>query len=62
MVSANKINAISTLSCLIAELSLPYHVAHDMSHVISAGCVARDLHTIAPWPLERTYWRHFAAQ
>ena len=25
-----------------------------MLHVISARCVARDLHTIAPWPLERT--------
>ena len=43
MVSANKIkakvNAISTLSNLIAEL-----------------CVARDFHTIAFWPLERTCW------
>ena len=32
-----------------------------MLHVISTRCVARDLHTIAPWPLERTCWRQFAA-
>ena len=30
--------------------------------VISARCVAHDLHTITPWPLERTCWRRFAAQ
>ena len=30
-------------------------------HVISARCVARDLHTIAPRPLERACWRQFAA-
>ena len=28
-----------------------------MLHIISARCVARDLHTIAPGPLERTCWR-----
>ena len=33
-----------------------------MLHVLSARCVARDLHTIAPGPLERTCWRRFAAQ
>ena len=57
-----KINAISTLSNLKAELSLrtTWHVARHL-HVISARCVARDLHTIAPGPLERTYWRQFAA-
>ena len=33
-----------------------------MLHVISARCVARDLHTVAPWPLQRTYWRQFAVQ
>ena len=38
-----------------------YHVAHDMLHVISARCVARDLHTIARGPLERTCWRQHAA-
>ena len=27
----------------------------------SARCVARDLHTITPGPLERTCWRQFAA-
>ena len=32
-----------------------------MLHVISARCVARDLHTIAPGPLERRSWRRFAA-
>ena len=30
--------------------------------VISTGCVAHDLHTIAPWPLERTCWRQFLVQ
>ena len=29
--------------------------------MISARCVARDLHTISPGPLERTCWRQFAA-
>ena len=33
-----------------------------MLHVIGARCVARDLHTIAPGPLERTCWRRFAVQ
>ena len=33
-----------------------------MLHVISAGCVARDLHTISPGPLDRTCWRQFATQ
>ena len=33
-----------------------------MLHVISAQCVAHDLHMIAPGPLERTCWRRFAAQ
>ena len=32
-----------------------------MLHVISTQCVARDLHTIVPKPLERTCWRQFAA-
>ena len=32
-----------------------------MLHVISAQCVARNLHTIAPGPLEYTCWRRFAA-
>ena len=30
--------------------------------MISARCVAHDLHKIAPGPLERTCWRRFAAQ
>ena len=64
--SANKnkaqINAISTLSNLTAELSLrtKWHVTWHL-HVISARCVARDLHTVAPGPLEHTCWRQFAA-
>ena len=33
-----------------------------MVHVISARCVARDLHTITPGPLERTCWGRFTAQ
>ena len=65
IVSANKdqaqsqINANSTLSNLIAELS---QVARCMSHVQSARCVTYDLHTIAPGPLERMCWRQFIAQ
>ena len=57
-----QINAISTLSNLIAELSLrtKWHVTWHL-HVISARCVARDLHTVAPGPLERACWRQFAA-
>ena len=39
-----------------------YHVARYMLHMISARCVARDLHTTAHLPLERTCWRQFAAQ
>ena len=38
-----------------------YHVAH-MLYVISAWCVACDLHTISPWPLEHTFWRQLAVQ
>ena len=55
-----QINAISTLSNLIAELSLrtKWHVTWHL-HVISARCVARDVLTIAPGPLE--LWRQFAA-
>ena len=58
----HRFNAISTLSNLIAELSLrtKWHVTWHL-HVISARCVARDLHTVAPGPLERTCWRQFAA-
>ena len=33
-----------------------------MLHVISAQCVARDLHTYAPWLLECTCWRQFTVQ
>ena len=33
-----------------------------MLHVIGARCVAHDLQTNAPWPLERTCWRQFATQ
>ena len=33
-----------------------------MLHVIRARCAARDLHTIAPGPLDRACWRQFAAQ
>ena len=51
-----------TISNLIAELSLSYHVAHGILHVISALCAARDLHTIAPGPHELTYWIQFAEQ
>ena len=45
---------------LIAELSLRTKW-HATWHMISARCVARDLHTVAPGPLERTCWRRFAA-
>ena len=33
-----------------------------MLHMISAKCVAHDLDTIAPEPLERMCWRRFMAQ
>ena len=33
-----------------------------MLHMISARCVARDLHTIAPRPHDCTFWKQFAAQ
>ena len=52
-------NATSALSNTIAELSLPYHMAHDMLHVISARRVARALHTVGPWALQRYGWRQF---
>ena len=39
-----------------------YHVAHDTLHVMRDGCVTREMHMIAPWSLERTSWRQFAAQ
>ena len=54
---------IWALSNLIAELSLrtTWHVKWHL-HVISARCVARDLHTTAPGPLGRMCWRQFAAQ
>ena len=45
-----KFFTISTLSNLIAELSLS-----TMLHVISARCVA-------PWPFERRLWRQFEVQ
>ena len=48
-----KINVISTRSNLIPELPPSYHLAHCRLHVINARCAARDLHTIAPVPLER---------
>ena len=35
---------------------MPHGTKHDMLHLINARCVACDLHTIAPWPLERTSW------
>ena len=37
-------------------------MTHSMLHVMSTRCVARDLHTVAPWPLEHVCWRQFAAQ
>ena len=37
-------------------------MAHDMLHVINALCTVRDVHTIAPGPLERACWRQFATQ
>ena len=55
-----QINAISTLSNLIAELSLrtKWHATWHL-HVISVQCVAGDLHMIVPRPLERACWRQF---
>ena len=41
-----------------ARICCNWQVARNtyMLHVISAWCVARDLHTIEPGPLERTCW------
>ena len=39
-----------------------YQVAHCRLHVIRVQCVGRDLHMIAPGPLERMCWRQFLAQ
>ena len=33
-----------------------------MLHLISAWCVAHDLHAIAPWSLKCTCWRQFTAE
>ena len=52
-----KINEISTLS--IAEL--PHHNKWHKLHMISAPCVACDLHAVVPWPLEHTCLRQFVA-
>ena len=41
---------------------MPRGMQHNMLNVISALCVASDLHTTAPGPLESTCWRQFAAQ
>ena len=41
-------------SVKLNSLAVPsYHVAYSMMHMISARCVAGDLQTIAPGPLER---------
>ena len=60
--SKAKINAISTLSNLIAEL--PLCTTWQVTHVTrdKRSMCARDLHTIAPGPLERTCWRQFTGQ
>ena len=41
---------------------VPRGMYHDMLQVISARCVARDLLTIAPGPLEHMCWKQFVAQ
>ena len=60
LVEQNDVSWADRLICLCLFPS--FHMAHDMLHVISAGCVARDLHTIAPWPLGCTCWRQLAKQ
>ena len=57
-----RINATSTLSNLIDELSLNYQVAHDTLHVICDLCVGHDLHTVVSWPLEHMCWRQLVVQ
>ena len=47
---------------LTVDVRLGQPLNRNRLHVISARCVARDLHTIALWPLERTSRRQFAAQ
>ena len=34
---------------------LSYHVAHNIIHMMIARCVARDLHVISPWSVERRF-------
>ena len=36
-----------------------YQVVHGMLQVVSAQCVAHDVHMIVSWPLECTCWRQF---
>ena len=48
--------------CHWQEEKQKLEVVRDMLHVIGALCAARDLHTIAPWQLQRTRWRQFATQ
>ena len=60
--SEAEINAISTLSDLIAELYLRTMWHTKLVHTKSARCVAHDLHMIVPWPLERMCERQFAVQ
>ena len=55
-------DAISTLSDLVCRTKPSYCVARDMLRVVGPKVFAHDLHTIAPWPLERVCWRQFAAQ
>ena len=49
-------------SVKLSSWAIPHGTKHDMLHVMSARCVARDLHTIVPRPVEHTCWRSFAAQ
>ena len=51
-----KINAISTLSNLLAELTLrtTWHVIQHVLHAVIARSVALDFHTNTLGPLERT--------
>ena len=57
MVSPNKIssNKSDFSSVKLNSWAVPsYQVANDMLHVMSDLCIALDLHTTVPWPLEHS--------
>ena len=66
------VSSLYTCACVVSDLVIPNYsrpgqllqfLAHNQLLILqTARRVARDLHTIAPRPLECTCWRKFAAQ